>query len=295
MIHASELHNHTQEPLSEDRFINALREMTEQNYAYCLRAIQHDLQYSRLIVADNDESGRTINLGVIDFCFRQYIRLTDEQLSAEKKRYQEIISALLQAGARPGADFKAQVNKIYELAANLQSLSVWNEISDRHLTSAFQAMRDNDIHKLDALIKQNAYLVNMVGVQEQKTLLHEAAEKFDQDNPLSVQIFAYLIRKGADVTLPNADGQSIEKIMKAGHAASALFARERACLQLQPLPEISIEQMLQKARPIYSALKPYDRYILTGLVCSCVLWYLTRSGRDTTKQPEAALHLQQLT
>lgn len=275
--------------LEEDRFIQALGAMTEENAAYCVWALKRDLNFCTIKDARNCEP--------LEIVFQQYADLSDTQLD-EKKRYQKVFEVLVKAGARPATDFQNRVTDAQQLkAAELVTRGGILGNAWKLFPAAFQAIQARDIHALDTILQQHPDLVHMVDAASKKTLLHEAVEQFAVNDSASIQIFAHLIRKGADVDMPDSTGQSVALLMSTGqHPASDLFKRERASLKNQSLPSISTDQIKKLAQPLVDKARPYGWHIAGFLGVVGVIVYLVRSRQERPTQGlGATIQLQQLT
>lgn len=285
--------------LSEQRFINGLNDLTEDNYAYCAWAVKKNFRYYSLQDAD----------GYYPLEILVYLGARLDKADLDKReRFKKLWEILLKCGADFVADSESRLNvdDLVEVP-DLKAIGLTYETLRKQLPLAFKAVRDKDIHALDELLKPTgntndipySMLVEMYCPFEGKTLLHAAAEQFVANDAKSVQMFAHLIRKGADVDMPDAKGESVARIMNKGiHNASELYKNEKAGLQKKSLP--SVRELTARAKkflnPAYQKIRPYRMYLAGGIGLIGVLLYLMRSGSDKglQAQPNNVAQLQQL-
>ncbi len=272
--------------LTKNRFIASINDLTEDNYAYCVWAVKKDLEYC---FVQEDATG-CYPLEIIVRCYSTTVE------SDVKERYKNLFELFLRAGAFFAADLKNRLTE--ECCLKAQTLGAQAEAFQNLLpllSNAFQAVRDKDIHALDALLRDHSMLVKMVDPTSKKTLLHEAARYFSSKDAASIQMFSHLLRKGADFEMPNGNGESVASLMNETHQASVLFKSEKEALEKQAVPALSFEEVKKAVQPVFTKLSPYKQQIGWSLLAAGLLWYLLSPRADKNiEYADAAVHLEQL-
>ncbi len=274
--------------LNKDRFLAGLNDLTEDNYAYCMWAAKRELSYW-----SQANSAGYYPLEII-------IKLYSTVDSARKERYKNLCELLMRVGATLAADYKTSLRVTDTDLANSAQLGVlWETYLPLRdiFDTALKAVKDKKIHELDAVLKDNPLLVKIFDPTTQRTLLHEAATHFSSKDPASVQMFAHLMRKGADYEMPNGEGKSVAALMEDGtHEASVLFKNEKEALKKQGEPLISFQAAKKKVEPFFAQVAPYKYYLGFGMATVCALWYLitTSAHKNSRDSDTATLHLEQL-
>ena len=178
----------SQVPVDYKAFIAGLLDLTEDNYSYCMRAVKRDIRYCTV-------QEDTTHCYPLEIIFKCYPKVASDM----KERYKKLFEQLLKSGAVCEADLGNRVTEREQLVAQeLGAIGVQFDKIRAHFPNAFQAVQDKDIRALDALLKDHPLLVKMVDLGSKTTLLHVAAQQFSCQDAPSVQMFAYLMRKGAD-------------------------------------------------------------------------------------------------
>ncbi len=192
---------------------------------------------------------------------------------------------------------------------------------------AFKAVVESDIDAIDTLLTDHDYLLSVVDPGRRSTLLHEAAQRVQatyddsvvktklakkansknavKKSPEAVeaeeaqrayaeatQMFAHLMRKGADCTLLDEKGDSVSTCMEdTTHPAAYLFKAEKEAREKPSLSEYGKkagDKIVDSATSIFEKLKPHKYKIGAGLVA---LWVVKRlfTGSSKKVQHDASL------
>jgi hypothetical protein len=257
--------------LTADRVVESLHDLTEANYSYCVRALKMNREFLGYI----DREGYDL--------LERVIKLSAALTTAEgekRERYKKLFELMYKIGAQPRNSCKDRVTPDdFKSSPELQIIvrRYEGELRER-FPQALAAVKAKNIHVLEPVLNLYPELVQLYDLTEKKTLLHVAAEQFDAHDMDSVQMFAYLMRKGADVDMQDGKNCSVTQVMKKGHPASELFKTELAALRVRSMPpiDVSIDHAKKILVPLYEQIKPYQQYVAGVLACIGFLVWVMR-------------------
>ncbi len=153
---------------------------------------------------------------------------------------------------------------------------------------ALAAIDAKNLFLLKSLIVQTPSLLKPPAfIRYQTTLLHRAAERFSQADPVTVQIFAQVMRLDAPVEAVNNVGQTVVAYIQA-HKPEM-----KACYDYELIIRTRsnddglnkyIERVRQQIEPQLQTLMPYKNQIIIGGIVSLVLGYFfLSSGHDNVE------------
>lgn len=280
--------------LSNEKFLAYFNDLTDEHVAYCAWAMKQNIGYCSLLNTNGHDP--------LEAIIKLYVGL-DNLKVREKDRLKSLFEQLFKCGAM----FKGDVDNRLTKDDYINS-SALMEIAKKYIDTlrpqfplARGAILRKDIHALETIVKLYPEIVEMLDPVEEVTLLHVAAEQCDLQDADSVQIFAYLVRMGADVEMPDGSGNSVAMLMhKSTHQASELFNTERAALLKRATPGLNLSQSFDQVKkivtPAYEKVRPYSLYIAGGMCLLGLVWYFTRSSpHEMHTQTNHTIELQKVT
>jgi hypothetical protein len=280
--------------LKKENFLAYCEDLTEERLADCVRAMKRNFAYCSF----RNEKG----YDPLELIIKRYVNS-----SPLNKRERDFLEALFEELFKSGALFQNDVdsrlttNDFLKSSPLMEIAKKYIEILRPQFNYARDAIVNKDIHALELIVKPYPKILEMRDPYEKVTLLHVAADKFDLEAPQSVQIFAYLIRMGADVDMSDNEGNSMAVLMhESTHKASELFKAERAALRKRAVTRLtlplSVDQVKKIVVPVYEKVRPYSLYIAGGICLLGIVWYVSRSkSHEMPTQTNHTIKLQKVT